>query len=150
MKDQSILVVKPEIIERHHEVKLSLERRGYFSLVNEIRNGWIEVMRQIYCPQFSSKHITSLICAYNERWSDEYGLFLLSHNNGNTLAELNKDEGNFKDYQTQMHWSLRLEFGLPARYNIPVDDKFTIVFNGLHCPKTKDDLERHLKIFNLS
>ncbi len=151
MQDISVLVVKPEVIGRFDEVRTSTGKRGYISLFERKDSDWIERMREIYSPQFSKERISWLVDAYQSSgFGDEFGVLVLRHQRGNTLVELEAEQGHFIDYQTTSGTTLRHEFGMPARHNIPTpDSEFTVVFNAVHCPKTPEDLRRHLKILEL-
>ncbi len=151
MQDISILIVKPEAIKRFDEVRTSIGKREYVSLFERKDSDWIEKMEEIYSPQFSKERISWLVESYQKAdFGDEFEVLVLRHQRGNTLVKLEAEQGHFIDYQKTRGETLRHEFGLPTLYNLQtVDRDFTVVFNALHCPKTQEDLRRHLSILNL-
>ncbi len=148
MEDLSLLLVKPEIFGLMPEVKSSVIKRGYEFLLEEDRSGWRRVMKDIYEGQLNQKLFVKYVQAYQQK-TDAFGLFVLRHKDGNTIAHLKNDEGHYRDYQETPDGSLRAEFGLPSLWNIPVDSQYSVIFNGLHCPGTLEDLQRHLGILEL-
>jgi hypothetical protein len=74
--------------------------------------------------------------------------FLLIESDGDCIARLRKDLGNFLEYQNVVG-SLRAKFGREPKYNFDFG-RFTFTFPGLHCPKDEKEYFGHLELSKLN
>ncbi len=148
MKDFSILIIKPEVIEKKEEIEKSIQKRGYEILMKIEKNNWRNTAKIIY-NEFSPKEIETYIKGYNKhKFGDKFLILVLKHKEGDTLKRLNGDKGNFIKYQTEKEKTLRAEFGLPKDYNLQ-HENITFIYCGIHCPESKEELKSQVKLFSL-
>lgn len=148
MDDFSILIIKPEVIEKKKKIIKSLKKRGYKILLEKEEDNWRNTAKVIY-PEFSSKQIKTYIQGYNKyNFGNKFTILVLKHKKGDTLEKLKEEQGDFIKYQTQNEKTLRAEFGLPKEYNLQ-HEEITFVYCGIHCPENKEELKSHIKMFSL-
>lgn len=148
MKDFSILIIKPEVIERIEEIVKSIEKRGYEILLKIEKENWRNTSKIIY-NEFSQNQIETYIKGYDKyKFGDKFLILVLQHKENNTLERLKRDKGNFIKYQTEAEKTLRAEFGLPKEYNLQ-HQEITFVYCGIHCPETEEELKFQTKLFSL-
>lgn len=148
MKDFSILIIKPEVIERKEEIVRSIEKKGYKILLKIEKSNWRNTAKIIY-NEFSPEEIETYIKGYDKhKFGDKFLILVLNHKEDNTLNRLNKDKGNFIKYQTENEKTLRAEFGLSKEYNFQ-HENITFVYCGIHCPETEEELRYQVKLFSL-
>ncbi len=148
MKDFSILIIKPEVIEKTEEIEESIKKRGYKIISKIEKDNWRNTAKIMY-NEFSPKEIDIYIQGYDKhKFGDKFLILVLKHKEGNTLEILNKDKGNFIKYQTKDEKTLRAEFGLPKKYNLQ-HDNITFVYCGIHCPKNEEERKSQIKLFSL-
>ena len=149
MKDFSILIIKPEVIDKTKNIEKSIDKRGYKILLKIEKNNWRNTAKIIY-NEFSPKEIDTYINGYDKhKFGDKFFILVLRHKEGNTLNRLNKDKGNFIKYQIENEKTLRAEFGLQKEYNLQHED-ITFVYCGIHCSETEEELKSQIKLFSLS
>ena len=147
MKDFSLIIIRPEIIERRQEVLKFLRAKGYEVLAKKHLSGWRNLARNIY-TEFTHQQMSRYLEEFDKnKFSDDYIVVFLKHQAGNTIAKIKEDQGNFKNYQTEEEDTLRCKFGLPSKYNIEIDD-VVFTFPGIHCPGNQEELEKHIKLLD--
>lgn len=157
MKDASIVVVKPELIEtkgivctqESGPVANSLIERGYKIESFGFRENWRIFAIEMYRRVLNEEQMTSYLRGYQEnKWPNEYSFFVVSHNQGSSIARVKKDQGKFDTYQTRDEDTLRAKFGLPKKFNRRVKD-MTLVYSGIHAPSNKTELLEHIRFLGL-
>ncbi len=148
MEDISLIIIKPEIIDRFSDIKKSLRKRGYKIIFQKKYNSWRKIAKKLY-SEFSSEEIKTYIVGYDKhKFDDKFIMLIVTCEKGNTVEKLNKDKGNFIDYQSKNINTLRAEFGLPKRYNLQ-HGNISFTYCGFHCPQNQEELIRDLNILHL-
>ncbi len=152
MKNISLLLIKPEALKKTDQIKKFLIKRNYKIMLEENYKNWTTVMKKIYI-EFPKEELNIFIQGYKKGlWKNKFKILILKNIGGNTIEKLKKDEGNFIKYQKNKENTLRAKFGLPKKYNkqfINKNRNTIFTYNGFHCPKNKEELKHHLKLFNL-
>lgn len=145
MKDYSILIIKPEVLDQYKKIVNSLQKRNYQIIKEEKRNDWQETAKKIY-TEFNRGEINAYLSAYQKnKWSNNFIVVFLKHKNGSTIQRLKNEVGNFKSYQEQKEKTLRAEFGLLKEKNeIYVERIFT--YNGFHAVADEKELKSNLTL----
>ena len=152
MKDFSLLLIKPEALRKRKKIKEFLKQKNY-KIIDELNfKNWTKIIRKIYF-EFSKKELNNFIKDYKKsKWKNNFIIIIISHKKLKTIKKLKKDQGNFINYQSKKEDTLRSRFGLSKKYNSYFKNKkinTTFTYNGFHVPKSKKELEHHLKLFRI-
>lgn len=148
MKNQSLLFIKPEILERYKQVITSLQKRGYSILKEKRIKGYKALARKFY-TEFTTEELNAYLHAYDKNgWSDECMILFVTHKSGDTIKTLKKEVGNFIAYQQSPETTLRGEFGLPADFNEKIQERI-FTYNGFHAVASEEELVEHAEILRL-
>ncbi len=148
--DVSMLVVRPESMNRFEEIKSEVIRRGYKILNSYKLNKFSDKVSQMYSADYPDKKITDIFQeAYKKsNFGENFQVLILKHENGETIKRLNSDIGHFKAYQNKKDDSLRSMFGLPTKDNY-INKYCSMVFCGLHRTDCIDAFIIHLDLFGI-
>jgi len=145
--DISMLVIRPEIINKFEDIKLELKKRRYKILKSYKLTNFSDKVSEMYSFDYPDKKIQDIFQkAYKKSdFGDLFGVLVINHEDGDTIKKLNSEIGHFKAYQDTKNNSLRSLFGLPKENNY-VEKSFTLVFCGLHRTNSVDDFIIHLNL----
>jgi nucleoside diphosphate kinase len=152
--DISLLLVKPECITKRDKIEANISLRGYKILETFLLGNFSNKIRQIYRIQVNGKglqddFVTFIGDAYDSsEFGNEFIVYLLSHNEGNTIERLIRDTGHRSNYQRVKENTLRGLFGYSEKYNLPYKEN-TLYFNGFHKTDSISDIAEHLNILEL-
>ncbi len=131
-KDISLLIVKPECVNKLSNICLDINRRGYLILEKYKKTNFSQVVRSIYRKDFPEEILEVFSRGYSESdFGENYYILVVSHAKGDTIRRLIDDVGSSRGYFLSPDNSLRSKYGLKKTFR---DEKsgFEVVFNGFH------------------
>ncbi|PIN89045.1 hypothetical protein COU60_05210 [Candidatus Pacearchaeota archaeon CG10_big_fil_rev_8_21_14_0_10_34_76] len=148
LSNLTLLVIKPEIIDKKELIKNELSKKGYEVIREENKQNFSKVVGDFYMKDYPNHYKMFKEAYLNCRFGDKFSIFILRKKSGNSIKDLKKEVGHYKNYQKKKDDSLRSVYGLDSSKNYK-SEGFEMYFNGFHKINDLEDFIYHLKLLKI-